>query len=435
MKPKPIYSLHIIRNNEVFLTYSMPKEKEHIIKYIEKAYDKVHWDFLFDVLQRKGLCEKWIGWMKDATTKGRVAININGEVEKFFKTHKGVRQGDPLSPLMFNLVVDALSEMLNKAKEGGHLQGLVPHLVTRGLTHLQYADDTILFMTNTEENIITVKFLLYCYEAMSGLKINFQKSEVIVIGAEEQEAQKVADLFNYKRGELPIFYLGLPVSEGRLTAKDLGVPVAKIEKRLATWKCGFLSYGGKSILINSCLSSIPMYMMGFYLLPDQVHHKMDAIRARFFLDGLEGKKKYHMIKWEALCIPKEDGGLGFLNTKIMNEALLCKWIYKLESGTDSLCCNLLRNKYLANGGGFFQSSAEGGSRFWKGLHEVKRWMNLDSAYVVGNGAAIRFWDDIWIGEVPLKIMFPYIYSISADPGMTVKQVYKEGIGKLIYEGP
>lgn len=173
MKPKPIYSLHIIRNNEVFLTYSMPKEKEHIIKYIEKAYDKVHWDFLFDVLQRKGFCEKWIGWMKDATTKGRVAININGEVEKFFRTHKGVRQGDPLSPLMFNLVADALSEMLNKAKEGGHLQGLVPHLVTGGLTHLQYADDTILFMTNTEENIITVKFLLYCYEAMSGLKINF----------------------------------------------------------------------------------------------------------------------------------------------------------------------------------------------------------------------------------------------------------------------
>lgn len=62
-------------------------------------------------------------------------------------------------------------------------------------------------------------------------------------------------------------------------------------------------------------------------------------------------------------------------------------------------------------------------------------MNLGSAYVVGNGAAIRFWDDIWIGEVPLKIMFPYIYSISADPGMTVKQVYKEGTGKLIYEGP
>lgn len=243
----------------------------------EKAYDKVQWDFLFDVLQRKGFCEKWIGWIKAATTKGSVAININGEVDQFFRTHKGVRQGDPLSPLMFNLVADALPEMLNKAKEAGHLQGLVPHLVPGGLTHLQYADNTILFMTNSEENIVTVKFLLYCYEAMSGLKINFQKSEVIVLGVEEMEAQRVADLFNCKRGALPITYLGLPISEGRLTAKDLEIPVTKIEKRLATWKCGFLSYGGKSILINSCLSSVPMYMMGFYLLPTQTHHKMDIV--------------------------------------------------------------------------------------------------------------------------------------------------------------
>lgn len=110
-----------------------------------------------------------------ATVEGRVAININGEVKDFFKTYRGVRQGDPLSPLLFNLVADALSEMLNRAKEAGHLEGLVPQLVQGGLTHLQYADDTILFLANTEENIATIKFLLYCYEEMSGLKINYQK--------------------------------------------------------------------------------------------------------------------------------------------------------------------------------------------------------------------------------------------------------------------
>nr|AAT01371.1 hypothetical protein [Oryza sativa Japonica Group] len=190
----------------------------------------------------------------------------------------------------------------DKAKDAGHLLGLVPHLVPGGLTHLQYADDTILFMTNSEENIVTVKFLLYCYEAM---------------------------------GALPITYLGLPISEGRLTAKDLEIPVTKIEKRL------------------------------------------------------EGKKKYHLIKWEALCRPKEDGGLGFINTKIMNEALLCEWIYKLESGNNSPCCNLLRKKYLGQGGGFFQSSPEGGSQFWKSLHEVKNWMKLGSAYNIGNGGGCQ----------------------------------------------
>lgn len=105
-------------------------------------------------------------------------------------------------------MADALSELLNKARVAGHLEGLVPHLVSGGLTHLQYADDTILFMTNSDENIITVKFLLYCYEAMSGLKINYQKSEVIVIGENQEETERVADMFNCKRGVLPITNLG-----------------------------------------------------------------------------------------------------------------------------------------------------------------------------------------------------------------------------------
>lgn len=248
----------------------------------EKAYDKVRWSFLFDVLQRKGFDDKWIGWIKQATTNGRVAINFNGSSEEFFKTHKGLRQGDPLSLLLFNLVADALAIMLDLAKEAGHLEGLVPHLFPGGLTHLQYADDTILFMANSQESVLTTKFLLYCYEEMSGMKINYQKSEVIVVGADEGEAQRVADIFNCKLGKLPIGYLGVPISDGRLSAAELGIPSEKIEKRLATWKCGHLSQGGRAILINSCLSSIPMYMMGMYLLPESIHHKMDSLRSRFF---------------------------------------------------------------------------------------------------------------------------------------------------------
>jgi hypothetical protein len=83
---------------------------------------------------------------------------------------------------------DALSELLTLAKEAGHLEGLVPELILGGLTHLQYADDTILFMTYTRENILTTKFLLYCYKAMSGMKINYEKSEVIVMGVNDEEA-------------------------------------------------------------------------------------------------------------------------------------------------------------------------------------------------------------------------------------------------------
>lgn len=403
--------------------HELKKEKKSGIIFkldFEKAYDKVQWSFLFDVLHKKGFSDRWIQWVKMATIGGKMAVNINGEVKDFFKTYRGVRQGDPLSPLLFNLVADALSEMLNNAKQA------VPHLVPGGLTHLQYADDTILFMTNTEENIVTVKFLLYCYEAMSGLKINYQKSEIMVIGGDEMETQRVADLFNCQAGKMPFTYLGIPISMNKLTNADLDIPPNKIEKRLATWKCGYLSYGGKAILINSCLSSIPLYMMGVYLLPEGVHNKMDSIRARFFWEGLEKKRKYHMIKWEALCRPKEFGGLGFIDTRKMNIALLCKWIYRLESGKEDPCCVLLRNKYMKDGGGFFQSKAEESSQFWKGLHEVKKWMDLGSSYKVGNGKATNFWSDVWIGETPLKTQYPNIYRMCADKEKTVSQMCLEG---------
>ncbi|EAZ20332.1 hypothetical protein OsJ_35941 [Oryza sativa Japonica Group] len=77
-------------------------------------------------------------------------------------------------------------------------------------------------------------------------------------------------------------------------------------------------------------------------------------------------------------------------------------------------------------GGFFQSKAEGASQFWKGLHEIKNWMKLDSAYAIGKGDSIRFWDDVWIGDTPLKNQHPYIYSICADKEMSVRQSWNEG---------
>lgn len=144
--------------------------------------------------------------MKKITEGGRVSINI-----PFFKTHRGLRLGDPLSPLLFNLVGDALAAVLESAKTNGVLEGLVSNLVPRGLTHFQYADDTILFIKNEEYNIRVLKFLLFCFEKMFGMKINYQKSEVYVLGVSKEEELRVANMLNYKVGSLPFTYLGLPM--------------------------------------------------------------------------------------------------------------------------------------------------------------------------------------------------------------------------------
>ena len=110
----------------------------------EKAYDKVSWNFLREVLNRKGFESGVIHRLMQLVTGGRTAISIIGEVGIFFRRKRGVRQGDPSSPILFNFMVDALAGMLEAAKREDHIHGVVPHLIEGGVTHLQYADDTII---------------------------------------------------------------------------------------------------------------------------------------------------------------------------------------------------------------------------------------------------------------------------------------------------
>ena len=179
-----------------------------------KAYDTVHWSFLREVLLKRGFDPHWVARVMQLVTSGRTAVNINGEVGPYFMTGQGVRQGDPISPFLFNLVVDALASILDLAKRAGHIRGICPHLVTPGgLTHLQYADDTIMMVEGSDEDIQNLKFLLLCFQEMSGLKINFHKSEAFATGGDLESQLRAAHMMNCELGSIPIKYLGMPISE------------------------------------------------------------------------------------------------------------------------------------------------------------------------------------------------------------------------------
>ena len=111
----------------------------------EKAYDKVNWKFLQQTLRMKGFPDKWCKWIETFVSRGSVGIKVNDDVGKFFQTKKGLRQGDPLSPLLLNLVADMLAIMIARVKQAGQVSGLIPHLIDDGISILQYADDTIIF--------------------------------------------------------------------------------------------------------------------------------------------------------------------------------------------------------------------------------------------------------------------------------------------------
>ena len=150
---------------------------------------------------------------------GHIAIKVNGQVSKFFANGRGLRQGDPASPILFYFVADALSRLLSRAAASGHISPVSSHLIPSGLTHLQYADDTIIMVELNDACLPHLKFILLCFEALWGLKINFAKSEVVVTGVDDSEAMRVAHLLNCKLGSYPFKYLGLPISPDVLHAK------------------------------------------------------------------------------------------------------------------------------------------------------------------------------------------------------------------------
>jgi hypothetical protein len=117
----------------------------------EKAYNKVKWPFLQQVMRIIGFNHNWCKWIENFASRGSVGVKMNDDIGHYFQTHKGLRQGDPLSLILFNLVVDMLAILITRGKEDGQVEGLMPHLVDRGISILQYANDTIIRMDHDLE--------------------------------------------------------------------------------------------------------------------------------------------------------------------------------------------------------------------------------------------------------------------------------------------
>jgi hypothetical protein len=124
------------------------KKRDGLILKIdfEKTYDKINWSFVQQTLRMKDFSPKWCQWVASFMEGGHVGTKFNDQVRKKIQTKKGVRQGDPLSLILFNIVVDILVVLIKKAKTEGQIEGVIPHLVDDGLSILQYAYDMILFM-------------------------------------------------------------------------------------------------------------------------------------------------------------------------------------------------------------------------------------------------------------------------------------------------
>lgn len=174
----------------------------------EKAYDQVTWDFLCYFLRRCGFWERWISWIRHCIFTVCFSVLVNGAPEGFFNSCRGLRQGDPLSPFLFVIVMDALSRMFSAAVDGGLLSGFSVGGVN--ISYLLFADDTLLFCEPDRGHIQYLRALLLCFEAVVGLKVSLSKFEMVPVG-KVFNVQGLAKILGCKVLLLPIKYLGLPL--------------------------------------------------------------------------------------------------------------------------------------------------------------------------------------------------------------------------------
>jgi len=150
------------------------------------------------------------------------------------------------------------------------------------LSHLQFADDTLILGEKTWTNVRHMRAVLILFEQVSGLKVNFHRSLLTGVNVSDSWLSEAAVVMSYRKGAIPFVYLGLPIGGDAQRLDFWKLVLNRITTRLSNWNSKFLSLGGRLILLKSVLSSLPVYFRSFFKAPTCI---ISSIKSLFFFWG------------------------------------------------------------------------------------------------------------------------------------------------------
>lgn len=235
---------------------------------LEKAYDRLSWDFIKETLMEFKLNDDWIDLIMSCVTNKLSSILWNGEVINGIHNKRGLRQGNPLSPYLFVLCMERLSNMINRKVREGCWKGIKASRNSPSLSHLFFADDLILFAQANHTNCATVMAVLSEFCEVSSQKVNLLKSKLFV---SPYLSIRFAKSLSFQSG-IPLThnlgkYLGSPLLHHRVTKNLFTDILEKLKSKLSGWKAKTLSLAGRATLIQSVTSAIASYNMQTMELP------------------------------------------------------------------------------------------------------------------------------------------------------------------------
>ncbi|KAL2231102.1 UNVERIFIED_CONTAM: hypothetical protein Sindi_1704600 [Sesamum indicum] len=345
---------------------SLWKRLEYQKVDIRKAYDTVEWDFL----------------LAECVSTTSFSIGLNGKPHGFFTGARGLRQGDPLSPYLFVLVMEALH-----------------------LGFLQRIEQDMQFTYHLKRPT-TFKEGLEWFAELSGLWLNVQKSHLIISRSAQELKDQLLEILGFQEGHLPMRYLGLPLISSRLSISDCQPLISKIDARIIGWEGISLSYAGRVQIIKSVLSTLSLYWASAFILPKKVIKEIEK-RLRNFLWKGTTSSGYAKVAWKDVCRPADEGGLGFKDISTLNHALMSKKLCDIiQCDRTSIWAQWLYQDRLRDTS-IWTVREHGGSWGWRKILRLRPFLRSIVDYQIGNGGRFFVWQDPWHHLGPLIERFPH----------------------------
>lgn len=298
------------------------QELSMILLDFEKAYDRVNWTFLRHTMARMGFHATWIQQVMSLNENAAAAVIVNGEQSRTFNLQRSVRQGCPLAPYLFLLTVDVLGQMLQ------HPTHIVKGLQLPDNSHItnqMFADDTLLFLDGTPDNLDRALTVINKFGAASGAKLNLHKSVGLWLAHRDRPWTwgEEAGLKWLQPGEVTR-YLGYPFGL-RIPQKEKdGKMLSQIRKHLLKWSAHPLSLAGRIMISNQVILSSIWYLASCTDFTGKALKTARATVRNYIWSGKRESCARAKVKWDTAVLPIVRGGVKILDPQWQASALSVK---------------------------------------------------------------------------------------------------------------
>ena len=320
---------NILLAQEVVHSFSTTKKKKGFMGLkldFQKAYDRLEWPFLVQVLKNFGFHQKFINLIYQCISTVSFTLFLNGGKCPSINPSRGLRQGGPLFPYLFIIGNNVLARMIIRSTAQRLINGIKIAPSTPGISKLFYADDVLLVCKAKHSEINEIMNILGKYCEWSSQQINFEKSGVFASkGVQSQFLNQLRNQRGLKKLPKGTIYLWVPLLLSSSKKKDFAYLKENLESKASSWKRKSLSWMGKATQVKYVALATPLYTMSSFLIPKCLCEEMDSMLRKFWWSPSKNSNRYFTpLAWDNLCQPKNLGGLGFRHVSDINMALLSK---------------------------------------------------------------------------------------------------------------